>query len=308
MDNFPLTLTSNASMKIFPNNVPGNYKTKLSTPLNLDGQWEGSIMDVQLPYRWNNIEKDIHFSLSFFHPKFASHLLPAPPEVFEEYYKQLQGLTTKCHVGTSEVMRVYRWKDFISISVQLPAGFYESVQILLDMLMAKIKSVDKEYPALNEFSKNFKFEYDSFTNRITFDFGDYETIILSNKEENFGIFGMTASKKYHHRDDYPMWDYELKGKTILPLRPSLRIFKSIFVYTDIIKDQIVGDTQVPLLGALPVIEKPGNQLYWAFQHPLYVPITKNFIDTIEIKMTDETGKTIMFKDGLAIVRLHIRKR
>ena len=176
------------------------------------------------------------------------------------------------------------------------------------MLMAKIKSVDKEYPALNEFSKNFKFEYDSFTNRITFDFGDYKTIILSNKEENFGIFGMTASKKYHHLDDYPMWDYELKGKTILPLRPSLRIFKSIFVYTDIIKDKIVGDTQVPLLGALPVIEIPGNQLYWAFQHPLYVPIIKNFIDTIEIKMTDETGKTIMFKDGLAIVRLHIRKR
>ena len=106
MDNFPLTLTSNASMKIFPNNVPGNYKTKLSTPLNLDGQWEGSIMDVQLPYRWHNIEKDIHFRLSFFYPKFASHLLPAPPEVFEEYYKQLQELTTRCHVGTSEVMRV----------------------------------------------------------------------------------------------------------------------------------------------------------------------------------------------------------
>jgi hypothetical protein len=307
-NNFPLTLTSNASMKIFPGNVPGNYKTKLSTPLNLDGPWECTIMDVQLPYRWYNIEKDMHFSLSFFHSKFAYDLLPRPPDVFEEYYKQLQGLTTKCHIGTTEIMMVHKWKDFISISVQLSAGFYESVQVLLDILMAKIKSVDNEYPALKEFSKDFKFEYDSFTNRITFDFGDYETIILSDKAQNFGVFGMTASQKYNHRDDYPMWDYEHKRKTILPLRPSLRIFKSIFVYTDIIKDQIVGDTQVPLLGALPVIEKPGNQLYWAFKHPFYIPITKQFIDTIEIKMTDETGKTIMFKDGLAIVRLHIRKQ
>ena len=85
--------------------------------------------------------------------------------------------------------------------------------------MAKIKGVDKEYPALNEFSKNFKFEYDSFTNRITFDFGDYETIILSNEEQNFGVFGMTASKKYHHLDDYLMWDYELKRKTLFANTP-----------------------------------------------------------------------------------------
>ena len=181
MDNFPLTLTSNASMKIFPNNVPGNYKTKLSTPLNLDGEWEGSIMDVQLPYRWNNVEKNMHFSLTFFHPKFAYPLTG-------DYFKQLQGLTTKCHVGTTELMFVHRWKDFISISVQIPAGFYESVQVLLDMLMAKIKIVDNEYPLLNEFSKDFKFEYDSFSNRVNFNFADYETIILSNMEQNFGSF------------------------------------------------------------------------------------------------------------------------
>ena len=76
MGNFPLTLTSDVSMKTFPNNVSDNYKTKLSTPLNLNGQLEGRIMDVQLPYRLNNIEKDIHFSLSFFSSKI--HISSSP--------------------------------------------------------------------------------------------------------------------------------------------------------------------------------------------------------------------------------------
>jgi hypothetical protein len=174
--------------------------------------------------------------------------------------------------------------------------------------MEKIKNVDKEFPALNEFSKSFKFDYDSITNRVTFDFGTYETIILSDVKENFEIFGMQASQKYNHREDYPMWGYELKGKTELPLGSSIGLVKSIFVYSDIIKDQIVGDTQAPLLATFPVIEKPGNLIYWRSPFPFYTQIKRRFIDTIEIKMTYETGKPITVKDGISIIRLHFRKR
>lgn len=52
-----ITLPSNASMKLYPENKPQLYKTELLRPLTLKGSWEVAIIDIQYPYKWKTIEQ-----------------------------------------------------------------------------------------------------------------------------------------------------------------------------------------------------------------------------------------------------------
>lgn len=58
MDDFYLTLPSNSSLSIFPNNKQTEYRTKLSSIRNLDGQWEVALCELRYPCSWHNISKD----------------------------------------------------------------------------------------------------------------------------------------------------------------------------------------------------------------------------------------------------------
>lgn len=45
-DTFRVYLPSNSSMKVFPNNKPGDYQVQLNPPLKLDGKWEVGVENV----------------------------------------------------------------------------------------------------------------------------------------------------------------------------------------------------------------------------------------------------------------------
>ena len=49
---FYVTLPSNASMDIYPNNKIGQYVTKLKRPLNLLGEWEVALVEIMYPATW----------------------------------------------------------------------------------------------------------------------------------------------------------------------------------------------------------------------------------------------------------------
>ena len=50
-----VTLPSNSSMKYFPNNKTSNFVTKLSRTLQLDGEWEVGLAEIDYPHTWYNI-------------------------------------------------------------------------------------------------------------------------------------------------------------------------------------------------------------------------------------------------------------
>ena len=58
-----LTLPSNSSIDFFPDNKPGLYHTKLSSTLNLEGDWEAALMEIQYPHNWRNLEKDMFIGM-----------------------------------------------------------------------------------------------------------------------------------------------------------------------------------------------------------------------------------------------------
>ena len=54
---FYVTLPSNSSMEYFPDNKTSNFVTKLSRTLQLDGEWEVCLAEIDYPHTWHNIRE-----------------------------------------------------------------------------------------------------------------------------------------------------------------------------------------------------------------------------------------------------------
>ena len=93
-----------------------------------------------------------------------------------------------------------------------------------------------------------------------------------------------------------------RGKLLLNTIPS------IYIYSDIIKYQFVGDVKVPLLGVLPVQGVDGDQQYWSFNPPYYIPLSMSTLSSVNIHLADDKGDEIpFFGDGKVVARLHFRR-
>ncbi len=79
---------------------------------------------------------------------------------------------------------------------------------------------------------------------------------------------------------------------------------ALFIYCNVVKPQIIGDRQYPLLRTVPVVE---NCMVETIR-PQYVPVSHNFITDIEVDIRDDTGRPIPFKRGKVITTLQFRRR
>ena len=85
-------------------------------------------------------------------------------------------------------------------------------------------------------------------------------------------------------------------------------FSSLYVYTDIIEHQIVGDHAVPLLRCIPVKGETYECVTITYDKPHYVLMSKNHINTITIEIKTDQNQPVPFTLGKVVVRLHIRPR
>jgi len=66
----------------------------------------------------------------------------------------------------------------------------------------------------------------------------------------------------------------------------------LYVYTNIIKPNSVGDSYVLLLTSL---QFPSNTCYHRFDYRLYKPVEQSFIEVISIRLVMKTGENMLFE-------------
>ena len=96
-----------------------------------------------------------------------------------------------------------------------------------------------------------------------------------------------------------------------PLAPiqnvNLRTLDNVFVYSDIVEQSLIGESQASFLGYFPIKSSFGETGYWCF-NPLYdYKVIKSFIDTISIKLTQMKEEVFPFKKGKIIIRLLFKR-
>jgi hypothetical protein len=82
----------------------------------------------------------------------------------------------------------------------------------------------------------------------------------------------------------------------------------VFVYTDIIHPQFVGDTKAPLLRIVAMTDTNHGKVQTStFQNIHYLPLSKHSFDTIEILLKDHAGQDLPFASGTLTVTLHFKR-
>ena len=70
----------------------------------------------------------------------------------------------------------------------------------------------------------------------------------------------------------------------------------LFVYTNLVRGRLVGDTQSPLLTAIPAYGNYGDATH-EFRHIHYTEAAVFNCDVVEVNIRTDTGKLAPFVDG-----------
>ena len=103
-------------------------------------------------------------------------------------------------------------------------------------------------------------------------------------------------------------DTLIEKKTLSPFVADVNGgFSSMYVYTDIVDPQFVGDVKVPLLRIVNTQGNYGDNVNVSFRYMQYVPIKVKSFETIEINIQDDNNENVSFGFGKSIVTLHFKQ-
>jgi len=172
------------------------------------------------------------------------------------------------HFATS--VKIIKVKEDLII----PPGMYKTPQELFHVIHVKLELQQNMHVALNVPPK-------------------FEVTFNKNLADMLG-FKKTAFKTGFYFGDYP-----------LQLHAGIT---EIFVYSDVIQSVHVGDSVSPLLRIIPCQNETKPQIVKYYERPIYVPIRKKFLETIEIELRSSTGEKITFTSGKTYVVLSFRRK
>lgn len=254
---FYVTCPSNSSMDIYPNNTLTNFTTKLNVPLELDGDYEVGLSEIQYPLSWYNVR-----------PRFNYIVI------------------------RKEGAKVGSRKNMVQNVVNVKPGYYKTIESLVHEINSKISlsCTPSSDPG------NIVVEYDSITRRVTIT-TDKSSIQLRNDIARLlGFEHNTVIKRLS------------KVTGAYPATPSGG-FHAMYVYLDAIQEQFVGDFTAPLLRIVNVINRNQEEIVHSetFNKIYYLPVSKRYISTLEVRIADDSGESVAFKEGKVILILHFRR-
>lgn len=118
-------------------------------------------------------------------------------------------------------------------------------------------------------------------------------------ESNINVLNQVA----HMKSDEVEISYSFRGTHPVMLE---NINYNLYVYCDMMRHSVVGNTSAPLLG---VIEIPkvafGDQVYRSFPSPVYFPIGKEEVRDVEIEIRFDDGSPVNFDFGKCVLTIEL---
>ena len=127
MSDFYLTLPSNSSMDYYKGNSLANFTTRLPNAINLTGDWEVGLVEIQYPHNWYNVPEE----------------------------ESCRTCRVRCRSGNSEDGPTAGY-DFL-----VPSGYYHRVQTLLNQIEEKANHV------LKSTNNTINLNYDKISRKVS---------------------------------------------------------------------------------------------------------------------------------------------
>jgi len=282
MSEFYLTLPSNTHV----GNKTCEFRIHLPDVIKLSGEWDVALAQIQYPKSWHNLTDD--------------------EDVRRGFHKNEFYITIKD-------------ENISTFKVALPAGHYDTVDDLLATIIRETESQVKELTLITlegkdgvpskeetELAKVLKkvpqaifWDFDPIIRRVTMKFKDDVIISIRLSEQLKYMLG------FEERDLYN-WDmFKDRAKYPIDMRGGV---DALYVYCDLVENQIIGNVREPLLRILPVQGLYGEIIDQDFVARHYIPILKKEFSTVHISIKSDRNELIPFSFGKVIVKLHFRPR
>lgn len=308
MDSFYVTLLSNASLDSYKENNPSGFTNKLESAVSLNGEWEVGLKQIQFT---NEITfKTRGFYMAVWYCQGLESVrrsiredAGASDEIFTE-------LTSFDDIG-SHVFYNYD-VALIYIPPSSWANAYEFGSCIARLMQLNLRPRGLVFDV--HFERNLSTQKSDF-------------IGLRRETSRLGYLAITTKESAYMRYlglvEAPKVDDDVQVKMYLfdrnfdkePLSPSTSFGfpgpEVVFVYTDIVKNQIVAEKHGGLLQFVPIQDsKKSVRQFVSFDSPAYLPLKpRDHVSTISIRLTDVNGDNIEIeKDNFTSVQLHFRKR
>ena len=296
-----LTLTSDASLDLFPDSTIGQFRVKLPKTLYLDrSRHQIGLKYISFPHKTKNLEDG--------------------------------SFTVLIHKTDTNDLD---WPKHFETRVE--SGYYKNPNLLKHFLNRAIKKIPElhktEYAAVREaginLNKDLNFQYHSNVEKITLDHRtDREEVNFNPEEFQFYVWfsdELLVKLGYFLPDqlanpppggDRPINIIRSTGDDVIdrhsqvPHTVDLSLGQtSIFVYSDVIEnDRTLGSTLCPLLSIVPFEGGHGKQVHFEPRIVEYCRPRYNTINEISIQLLNDTGERYKFTSGKVYVTLHIKDK
>ena len=300
-------------MKYFPNNTLTEYTTHLAKEIDLQGEWEVGLAEIQYPHAWYNITEsdEHHFSFSnddganWLNCRIQSGLYLTVQSLLEAIQESAPKKSSK----TRQKRTTYTTSVFLvglKNAIELPVGF---------QIKSKPTHTPTQPPPMTELTATpVKTADDDVTDDVndvpppgpTFD-TKYRGGIVSLYVKEHCLVRLSEKLLYMLglNSEPAVFSHGLH-KSVTD--PNLDSITSLFVYSDICQYSLIGDASAPLLRIVQVKNDDERMLTKTFPRVYYTPVSKVNFGTVEIYIRDDTGAKIPFAYGKLVVTLHFRKR
>ena len=173
------------------------------------------------------------------------------------------------------------------IGRHIPTGYYDSIPDLLKAI------------SIPDHQNKISFHYSKISKRVRVKVKNKAKVILQD--------GLAQVLGFEPRVIAAPTDSEVSVES--PYVADVNApYDVLFLYSDIVEPQIVGDVLAPLLRIIKVTGQDGEVVLNKFDRPHYLPVSRKMIDTLEIVIRTRTGDLTPFERGRSYVKLHFRQK
>jgi hypothetical protein len=321
-----LTLVSNASQSTFPDNRKSVFTTLLPSPINLsEGVFEIALCELFIPFSLMNLTVNDAWLDLFTYEVIADEGAIGETETLSELIKLCSSVggsfqleKDSYHVWLPEGYAIV----FESRSLGLPLRIYgEPARTTLGQKtnkkkldakarLVKVKPIRERVKVTPEYYESCKDIVEELNTKVDGKFvmsvNEKNGIVkCDSKVDSIRLSNQLGNLLGFRRDSIP--------KGISGARHAFDPFPGcacIFVYSDIISDEVVGDTSGPLLRVLPLKKAARDAMIgYTLDNLQYRTIIQRELTSITLSLYDDVGRELSFKNvGRTAAVCHIRRR
>ena len=279
MDQFYLTLPSSSSYDYYGVQPPCKYRTRLSREICLDpSAWEVGLCELTYSQTWFNV---VDVEIRIWH---AVKMKWALCKVPDGRYLSPSELTNAC---TKAMASKCRRAGIEPESLSMHTTLGKRPRCVLSVAQDVVVELNSNAALL-------------------LGFGECKKFVACGSKPPHRVDG----EKVHDESTGTVVAHGPRALSPFPV-DTTRLFNTLYVYSDLVEPQLVGDAFVPLVRA--VVHRDGDRertetVSRAFTNIHYLRLSRGHFQETLVNITNDAGRDLPFEGGRVTVKLHFRKR